>query len=97
MLADWMGFSSADVKPEVFLRGRCGTDLKCTTAGSCIIGSLGSFRSSLRVNPVYPSSACIFILSLVRTDVSNLKLKQFLVRPAMVKKKTIKFKLYVPV
>lgn len=73
MLTNWMWFSSAEIKPEVVLRGRCGTELKCSTAGAYINGSLGSFKCSLRVNPVYPSFACIFILSFVRIDVSNFR------------------------
>lgn len=73
MLTNWMRFSSVEIKPAVLLRGRCGTELKCSTAGPYINGSLGSFKTSLRVNPVYPSSACIFILSFVRIDVSNFR------------------------
>lgn len=55
--------------------------MKRSTAGPYINGSCGSFKSSLRVKHVIPSSAFIFILSFVRIDVSNFKFsnrKQFL-------------------
>lgn len=74
MLTNWMWLSSVEIKPEVLLRGRrCETELKCSTAGPYINPALGSFKSALTVNPVYPSSACIFILSFVRTDLSNFR------------------------
>lgn len=68
-----VSFSHAERKPEVLLGGRCGTELKCSTAGPCRNGSLGSSKNSLRVNPVCPSSAHMFILSFVRIEVSNFR------------------------